>query len=189
MNNNSENPTDALFHTHFAWLEEYFKPHNKDMYEFTDQDQQTIFDVLSQHWKEPNIIDRFNDLYKEYGDKFTEFLEIIVASNMRQLWSAFSQVEESHNIDDLIRLLWEPLRDKLEFTVEKLNNGVQVYCTSCSFADVGKKINGAKWIRCLVCNGDPHIVEAFNPQIGLRVTKTLMQGDDCCDHFYFLKDE
>ncbi len=189
MNKTPENATDLLFHTNFGWLEEYFKPHNKEMYGFTDKGQLAIFDVLSQYWKEPNIIERFSGLHMKYGDKFTECLEMIVAVNMRQLWTEFSKIEESHTIDDLISLLWEPLSDKLEFTMEKLDNGVQMHCTSCFFADIGKKIDGAKWLHCLLCSGDPHIVEAFNPKIGLRITKTLMQGDDCCDHFYFLKNE
>ncbi|MFC2012727.1 L-2-amino-thiazoline-4-carboxylic acid hydrolase [Chloroflexota bacterium] len=31
------------------------------------------------------------------------------------------------------------------------------------------------------------MASAFNPDIGFQRTKTLMRGDDCCDHIYYLK--
>ena len=37
------------------------------------------------------------------------------------------------------------------------------------------------------CSVDECIATTFNPQIGFRRTKTLMQGDEYCDHFYYMK--
>jgi hypothetical protein len=37
------------------------------------------------------------------------------------------------------------------------------------------------------CNEDAFIVEGYNPAIKFHRTKTLMEGDDCCDHRYTMK--
>jgi hypothetical protein len=46
-------------------------------------------------------------------------------------------------------------------------------------------LNAADWLYALVCASDPYTAASFD---GIRFerTKTLMQGDDCCDHAYFV---
>jgi len=39
----------------------------------------------------------------------------------------------------------------------------------------------------MFCQNDFYIAEGFNSKIGLKRTKTLMEGHDCCDHFYYMK--
>ena len=59
--------------------------------------------------------------------------------------------------------------------------------TKCPLADLAKEVNAEDWGYILYCCDDPNIVEGFNPEMDLKRTKTLMQGDDCCDHFYCMK--
>jgi len=40
----------------------------------------------------------------------------------------------------------------------------------------------------MCCENDQFIAEGFNYNIGFKMTKTLMQGDHCCDPFYCYRD-
>ena len=59
--------------------------------------------------------------------------------------------------------------------------------TYCMWADVFKQL-GVADIGFWICEGDEPVVTAFNDHIGFKRTMTLMEGDDCCDHVYFVKD-
>lgn len=70
---------------------------------------------------------------------------------------------------------------------EKLEEGEerQAYrFTRCLWAEVLREL-GAADIGLWICQGDGPAAAAFNPAIGFDRTKTLMEGDDCCDHVYY----
>jgi predicted ArsR family transcriptional regulator len=133
-----------------------------------------------------NILDRMK---KRFGPEVYEVVEEMVAERTLNQWSQIAKGEKSHTAADIIRLLWEPLKTRgFEFTVEYKEDGIQVYCTKCALYDLAREINGTDWMFYLNCGTDPHIVEGFNSDIGFRRTKTLMEGHDCCDHFYAYPD-
>ena len=38
------------------------------------------------------------------------------------------------------------------------------------------------------CAGDEPAVKSVNPKLGFHRTKLLMQGDDHCDHVFYVED-
>ena len=60
--------------------------------------------------------------------------------------------------------------------------------TRCMWADVFRSL-GAEDIGIWICEGDGPAASAFNPEIRFRRTKTLMGGDDCCDHVYYVEED
>ena len=60
--------------------------------------------------------------------------------------------------------------------------------TRCLWADVFRAL-GASDIGLWICSGDGPAAAAVNPRIRFRRTKTLMAGDDCCDHVYYCQDD
>lgn len=111
----------------------------------------------------------------------------LIAEQTRKIWASAAEREKSNTIKDLV-LLWEPFRNQgAEFTVEDIDNGVQIYCTYCPIAETYKEIKREEYGFLLNCSEDPSIVEGFNPDIEFQRTKTLMEGDDCCDHRYTMK--
>ncbi|PKO14597.1 MAG: hypothetical protein CVU39_14060 [Chloroflexi bacterium HGW-Chloroflexi-10] len=93
------------------------------------------------------------------------------------------------SIEALINLLWEPLRTKgYEFSVTHSEDGVQMKCTACPWARLYRNLGGADWGYRLYCAVDEDLVKGFNSQIGFKRTKTLMEGDEYCDHFYYMKE-
>jgi predicted ArsR family transcriptional regulator len=130
-------------------------------------------------------IELLDRMKARFGSDVSAVVDEMVAERTLKQWSEISQAEESHTAADLVRLLWEPLATRgFEYSVEESEDGIQIHCTKCALYDLAQEIDGAEWMFHLNCSTDPHIVEGFNPEIGFRRTKTLMQGHDCCDHFY-----
>jgi predicted ArsR family transcriptional regulator len=124
-------------------------------------------------------------------DKFgPEVVAVVEQANSAAVCQQFlAGANDERGIEALIDLLWEPLRTKgYEFTIARTDEGVQMTCTACPWATLYKNLGGADWGYHLYCAVDEDLVEAFNPQIGFKRTKTLMEGQDACDHFYYLKD-
>jgi predicted ArsR family transcriptional regulator len=133
-----------------------------------------------------DILDRMK---KRFGQDVYEVVEEMVAESTIIKWSEIARDEEKHTIAELIRLLWEPLKTRgFEFTIRQKGNGIQVICTKCALYDLACEINGTDWMFYLKCGSDPYIVKGFNPKIMFRRTKTLMEGHDCCDHYYEFQD-
>jgi len=62
-------------------------------------------------------------------------------------------------------------------------------CTKeCLYAEVFKELDAGDLGLIMLCNGDVATAEIFHPNVRLERTKTLMQGDDCCD-FKYVWDE
>jgi len=130
-------------------------------------------------------------LHDRLGAPLVEALEDLAAENARAQWSAVAAQQTSHTIEDLIAALWEPLRPYgFEYTTEATCETVRLRCTRCPQAEIAQNVEGgAPLLFAMTCATDPHIAAAFNPCIGLRRTKTLLQGDDYCEFEYFYRDK
>ena len=60
--------------------------------------------------------------------------------------------------------------------------------TRCMWADIFRSLD-AEDIGIWICEGDGPAAAAFNPRIRFQRTKTLMEGDDCCDHVYYVEED
>jgi len=122
-----------------------------------------------------------------------EVYQVLVKANSKrilQLWSKKAEEVGDNSIEALIKHLWEPLPAKgYEYTMEKTESGFQMRCTKCPAVDAAKRHGITEQMFYMCCENDQFIAEGFNPNIGFKMTKTLMQGDDCCNHFHYYKDE
>ena len=128
-----------------------------------------------------------NALQDQFG---VEVAQVVEQTNSAQVCRAYlAGADGAGSIDDLIARLWEPLRAKgYEFSVTRGEGGVQIHCTACPWARLYRHLGGADWGYRLYCAADEALTAGFNAQIGFQRTKTLMEGHDCCDHRYFMKD-
>ena len=60
--------------------------------------------------------------------------------------------------------------------------------TRCMWAEIFAELDALD-IGFWLCEGDAPMASAFNPAIGFQRIKTLMEGDDCCDHIFYLEKE
>jgi hypothetical protein len=59
--------------------------------------------------------------------------------------------------------------------------------TRCMWANMWRKFGAEDIGYVFQCCWDYGFCQGLNPAIEFTRTKTLMQGDDCCDHTYDLK--
>jgi predicted ArsR family transcriptional regulator len=137
-------------------------------------------------YKDPEKLKSLVEKWEEdFGPEYQDIVDELIATTSQNYWSDMS-AREGKSMEDLVRTLWKSWDDG-EFTSEEIPNGIQVYVKKCpmanSFRAIGKVDLGIQFY----CNEDTHIVAGFNPSIKFTRTKTLMEGDDCCDHCYTMK--
>lgn len=127
-------------------------------------------------------------LKSEFGDRVTDILKHTVEQDETDAWQTIAANEESHTLDDFIRVLWEPLPLLgFEISVEKKDAAVYGFCTRCPIYEASKLLGGSEWLYELACARDFYNTPAFNPEIVLKREKTLMQGHDRCEFIYSMK--
>ena len=71
---------------------------------------------------------------------------------------------------------------------EETTKKIALHVTECLWAKTFREMNSTDLGYIMVCHPDFAMVQAFHPKIKLRRTKTLMQGDNCCDRIYYWKE-
>jgi hypothetical protein len=67
-------------------------------------------------------------------------------------------------------------------TVEDTPKAVELRVTECLYAKIFREMGAAELGYALICHRDYADCKGFNPKITMIRTKTLMQGDDHCNH-------
>ena len=130
----------------------------------------------------------FRRLAAELGDRV---LEIVEETTIEQTQELLQRAElPKRDLDTIMEILWNQTGDTAELTVEeKSPNLLRLRVTRCLFADEMRKLNAADIGLAFYCAYDYGFCQGLNPAIKFTRTKTLMQGDDCCDHTYELSDD
>jgi predicted ArsR family transcriptional regulator len=171
------------------WLDSWFQPEKAETHDF-DAGERELFNSLAPAWlaAEPGAakIAALESASERFGRELVfALVEKLCADETRAHWAGLVR-EEGGSLDDLVRLLWEPLPGLgFKFNSERLPNSIQFRCTRCPHHELATRMNAADWLYAFVCATDPYVVEAFDPPIRFQRTKTLMWGDDHCDHAYF----
>lgn len=135
-----------------------------------------------------NQVEILRALKDRFGPEVSSVVERVTEEQVRKEWVEIGRKEKSNTLEDLVRLIWEPIREiGYEFTIEKYGDETHVICTNCPTYNRAKELGVDDWIYQLVCCGDPFIAEGFNPELGLRFEKTPVNGDICCHQVYFRK--
>jgi predicted ArsR family transcriptional regulator len=171
------------------WLNPWFTAPGWELLDLTGEEKQVLAEI-STRWSSMNKVELFDSLGEQFGyDIVGRVIEKVVAAHIQSEWEELGLSQPTRTINDLIRILWEPLRvSGFDFDRENTSDGVQFHCTHCPHADLGRKTGASEWLYHLVCSGDVYLAAGFNPKIGFRRTQTLMEGHPCCNHFYFMKD-
>lgn len=136
---------------------------------------------------------RVNDLQalrKAFGEKVVEIVSTERGRKVEEEWRVIAQELGRNDIQGLKETLWKWVGEAgFEFTSTETAEGTQFRVTRCPLAEMAHALGASEWGYICYCADDPHIVAGFNPALGFRRTKTLMEGHDHCDHFYYGKEE
>ena len=68
--------------------------------------------------------------------------------------------------------------------VEESESVLEIRVSECLWAKTFREADASEIGYAAICNPDFAMASAYNPKIKLLRTKTLMKGNDCCDHRY-----
>ena len=133
-------------------------------------------------------VNKLRELENEYGsDSVKQIVREYIKERAIKSWKERGEKSEKNDIDSFIKLLWEKNANNLEYSRKDEGNVIKMKCTKCSFHEKMKSIKATDWGFEFYCATDFYISEAFNPAIKFERTKTLMQGDDYCNHTYIVE--
>lgn len=92
------------------------------------------------------------------------------------------------DLEAVKKYLWDAL-DSNRFQFVKVKDTpeyLEFKVTRCLLAEIAKQIDGGEIGFALNCAWDYGFCRGLNPEIKFTRTKTLMMGDDCCNHTYRL---
>ena len=130
-----------------------------------------------------------NAVGEEYGDEGVEIIHRAFIERTVKLGKEQAMKVQDNSLRSFCAALEKGCLGTHKFKKLEDSDTRQAYCfTSCMWADVYKEL-GAPEIGFWICEGDGPAAKASNPSIGFSRTKTLMQGDECCDHVYYVKNK
>jgi hypothetical protein len=135
-------------------------------------------------WRAQLIADRINRISKYLGrEKLIEALK----KSTEEYYRSIVTYEPENTLQDFVKPFYMEKSYKAILTCEVIENRedyVSFRFTECLNAKVFRKLNAADIGYATFCQGDEAWVSAYNPKIKFIRTKTLMEGNDCCDHCY-----
>ncbi len=126
-------------------------------------------------------------LRKKFGD---EIVSITKGHTMDTVEEQYADMKvEKRDLSAVKSLLWDGLPAD-QFTVEKIADTeeyLEYRVDRCAIADAIRSLNEPELGYAVVCAWDDGFCKGVNPDIKFTRTKTLINGDDCCNHAYELK--
>lgn len=119
-------------------------------------------------------------------DELIELLKRAATEHYAQRGRNWAKSVKKKEFAAYFDFLREPDRDWLHTCtheiIEDTDRVLQVKYTECIYADIFREANAQDIGYAAFCHGDFAIFSALDSRIKLIRTKTLMQGDDCCNH-------
>jgi len=129
----------------------------------------------------------FKKMIKRCGK---EVLNIVEENTISRTEEKLRTAEITYrNLDAVMENLWNQTGLTHAYTIEnRTNDFLKLKVTKCLYADEMKKLDAVDIGEAFYCSYDHGFCRGLNPDIIFTRTKTLMIGNDCCDHTYELKN-
>jgi len=131
-------------------------------------------------------------LFRQLVDRLGgDVLDIVSANTIEQTRQRLENAAlESRGLDAVMKLLWDQMVEGTQFEIEERTpTRLQLRVTKCLFADEMAKLGARDIGDAFYCAYDYGFCQGLNPDMVFTRTKTLMNGDDCCNHTYELKQQ
>jgi len=153
------------------------------------QDSQMTFKEVFKFAYEDFYIPTMKSLQRQLGKvKCLDMLKAAITEVQTENGLEWAKRVKNNDFASYIRYLKEPDRQWVHTCthniVRETERSIAVKYTWCMWADVFRDAGAADLGYAAFCHGDFALCMAFNPKIRLYRSKTLMQGDDHCDHRY-----
>lgn len=135
-----------------------------------------------------NLVLAIQAVQATYGDAGVQTIRRAFAESWAETGRDRAKAAGDNSLRSLCSTLEQICIGSHEWTKLKDSDTRQAYrFTRCMWAEAFRELNAEDIGFWVLCQGDASMASSFNPMIGFSRTKTLMMGDDCCDHVYYLK--
>jgi hypothetical protein len=129
-------------------------------------------------------------LFRKLVDRFgSGVLDAVSQHTIEQTQERLATADlERRDLDSVMELLWDQMVPGTEFVVEERSSeALRLRVTKCLFADEMRRLGAPDIGDAFYCSYDHGFCRGLNPAIRFTRTKTLMNGDECCNHTYELE--
>jgi hypothetical protein len=143
---------------------------------------QQVFDFAFKEFYIPLMQSFANEIGK---DEFIETLKKARSELSKQEGQNLAKSLGKNDMASLAAFLKDNVFTKNTFTdeiVEETDQAFAANTTECLYAKTFREADAADIGYASFCHGDYAFTSAFNPEMKMIRTKTLMQGHDCCNH-------
>lgn len=155
------------------------------------KDKLTIKDVshvLAREIQAPLVSSLIKGFADEFGEeKAKEVAKRIIEQDAVKSGSDLAEKFGGNSLSDLLEIVKKHWAKDGTMEIENIELGkdhLNFDVTKCGYAEVYEKL-GLKDLGLLMsCCRDFPFMDGFNPAYKLVRTKTIMEGDDCCDFRY-----
>ena len=156
-------------------------------HKFLEDSNMTFQEVFDFAFK--MIIPVLQELSRELGENHVlEVLGKVAYESALKAGQAAARQVPCNDFGAYISRTYKPSHfSKHALTIEVVQDKPQAFelrITECLWAKTFREIGAADIGYLLFCNTDFAHCQGFNPRIALLRSKTLMQGNDCCNHHY-----
>ena len=139
-----------------------------------------IYNTLLKKADKENALNIIKEAHATWGtERAKQYRQKIPPiTNYNEFKKAIKDLFESMQKNHITFSIKEDSDEKLEFNV-----------THCIFAEACKELDSAELGYAIFCHSDYEHAKALHPRSRMVRSKTLMQGDPCCDFTYVWEDE
>ncbi len=153
----------------------------------SDQELQAAYAM----WMNRMMVERaalFNKLVAQHGP---ELLTTVAQHVSDQAREAMQNAElKTRDLNAVLDTLWNQITEQTDFVIEEQTpTRLAMRVTRCALSDTMRAHDAADVGYAFFCAYDDGFCKGLNPAIRFTRTKTLMEGDDHCDHTYELPPE
>lgn len=129
------------------------------------------------------------DLFRRLIDRFgPEVLDVLAESVRERARDGLATADlDRRDLRAVMDLLWNQMGGSADFEiVHKTPERLELRVTRCIYAEEMRRLGASETGLAAFCAYDEGFCQGLNPRMRFTRTKTLMGGDDCCDHTYEL---
>jgi predicted ArsR family transcriptional regulator len=174
----------------FSWLTPLFNHESLSSLSLNTKERAILLE-LQNEWGKVDTVELLKQLSAQYGIIASEVAAKVIAYRIKEDWAALGKIKANHGteINDFINTLWEPLREQGFHFEYKTSDSQTVFCVKrCPVYELAKVTGLYEWFYYLACATDYHTAPAFSSNIQFKRTKTLMEGNNHCDHTYSYRE-
>ena len=135
-----------------------------------------------------NLVLAVQAIEAAYGDAGLETIRRAFAESWAEAGRERAEASPDNHLRSFCRAIEQVCIGSHEWIKLEDSDTRQAYrFTRCMWAEAFRELEAKDIGFWVLCQGDASMASSFNPMIGFSRTKTLMMGDDYCDHVYYLK--